>query len=229
MNDTRDGIETIWHPRSPDAVDEGPRHSGYETALVEAVEGGTRVGHLRISYVSDELAAQVAGNGLAYKCNVAGWCIDLAGDPAEVWVRAHLYHGRPPRSRPDLHPRALRTADAPTGDELTADLDAIADHYDTERLDWIETHRTPVVAASRVEATHRRRGIATAMYLRAATELAATGTVLRASGVQSDAAEALWAKFAERGLTTTVEEADRRGEQRSRLQLAPCTVVAAAA
>ena len=63
----------------------------------------------------------------------------------------------------------------------------------------------PVVDYVKVQPDYRRQGIATEMYIQMGTWLAERGWKLYASGIQTDAAEALWTSFIREDYPTGVE------------------------
>lgn len=191
------GRRVLWHEVSPRKMDLYPRQDkAYETSMLEVLDDSDQqIAYLAVSFTTRELAAQVYPRPLAY-ANSHGWCLNF-DDPAKVWVHAHLHgHVRPASMRAGgISPRSyqLSELDLPADPSvIEADLTALDAQYADELACWIEFTLVPSVAYAHVEPDLQRQGIGTQMYLLAARQLARTGRVLRASGLQSNSAQHLW-------------------------------------
>jgi GNAT superfamily N-acetyltransferase len=201
-----------WHARSPDDADECPRALGVETALCEALDrDGNRIGRLRASYTTRELATALFPDALLWMITHRGWGHHLTrdSDPADVWLAAARHQQLP---RLGKAPWSVTAADLPAdAGQLSQDLEELAAAHRRDFDRWIAYAEIPFVVHIRVDEPHRRRGIATALYERTAVELGRTGRVLRASSSQEPEAAACWAKMRTAGHTTTVAVPERDG------------------
>lgn len=188
-------MNLIWHPQSPRSNDAGPRDQAIDTALVEAFnDAGDLLGYVKASFTTPELIAARVPTPLDYQFNCRGWCRSDDSTLAETWYHAHWYaQVTPPSYTGRLG--ALSVSDAPDDETAQAELDAIGERFREERELWIGYFSVPFIAYSHVEEPYRRTGLGTAMYLEMAGRFAELGLPLRASGLQSDSAEALWASF----------------------------------
>lgn len=197
-------LELSWWDQSPERGDQGPLDSAIGTHLLTAEDPmtGERAGYLKISHTNDALCAAAYPTLLHFVARNSGWYIDTT-NPGRAWKQAHHYAQRCPASitAAGRHVRAgaLTDTDIPDPATIAADLDIlIADRADQYR-EWRECFAVPYVAYSEVACARgtrpgfgRRQGIGMSLYLAAAKHLGTQGRVLRASGIQSDAAAHLW-------------------------------------
>lgn len=206
-----------WHDRSPDTQDAAPRESGMETSLLAVTHAQHRVGYLRVSFTTKALLDHLfptpfhwaeANTGAAF-----GFGYGEVSD-AQVWAVAHQNLGMLPASWGGRRPATacswvMDPRGAPADPAvLAADLKVVEAVYARQMRGYLSTYRNPFVAyahvddigdANRAGPGHpgglRGTGVGTAMYVLAAQHLAATGRFLIGSGIQSDDAEALWARL----------------------------------
>jgi hypothetical protein len=189
-----------WHDQSPDPQDGPPLRKGIATSLLEGLDrDGERISWLRISFTTKALVDELFSRPSMWKANRHGWCGDTT-TPSGLWLTLSRHMVLPSRRGRHLW------NETPVPDPVVLDRDlAAADRQIRAEFDrWVAYYQQPFVAAVRVEDRWLRQGIATAMYLRAAAELARTDRVLRASSLQSDEAVWLWASLRRKGLTGSV-------------------------
>ncbi len=216
--DTADGpVRLLWLEESPHPSDVYSIARGWSVHMVQALHDECQIGHLRVAYVTDEDCRRVAPTGLHFMAQFRGWCLNF-DDPVDLWIAAHLHASRTPislRGSAALSPSwGLTRALAPAPPLLEQDLAALAAAYEPERESWLAHVTTPDVAFAYVDdgertgSDWRRRGVAREMYRLAARVLGERGLVLRASTLQSDAAQAMWASFEADPTMPTVRRGD---------------------
>ena len=198
------GVHLRWLEHSTHPSDLHCETTGWITHMVEASREAAYVGHLRVSYMTPESSLAAAPDGLHFMNVNRGWCLNF-DDPKELWCRAHLYAERTPlslRGLPDAPaPWSLSSTIAPSLDVIEHDLLELHERGERERKELIVRCINPTIAFVRVDDGHhsgtdwRHQGIASAMYVLAARELATRGMVLMASTLQTTDAQALWAHF----------------------------------
>jgi hypothetical protein len=196
-----DRVDLVFHPVSPDRADVFPRLSAVETCLLEAFDGDTRVGYVKASFTTPELVADRLPSPLHYMSELRGWCgVGAAlklGDVPRLWLETHRHARVSPASLQAGKPAwSLSRGDVPDEPTALADIEAVSRSCQARFDRWVEFFSVPFVAFSKVEEPFRRSGVATALYVGLARQLAGRGQVLRASGLQSDEAAALWEALA---------------------------------
>lgn len=189
-----------FHPVSPDRQDAAPRDSGIETSLATLENAdGERVAYLRVSFTTEQIQ-QRWPTALHWKATVANWWWkDDAPTDSELWETAARH-----KAIERLPPAWKHTPTVPDADTVAVDLAAAAATFEAERRMWVDCFLVPFVAYAHVDDGYRRRGLGTRLYLETARELAATGRILRASGIQTGDAKALWGTLEQAGQCTTV-------------------------
>lgn len=198
---------------------------GLHVLYFKAVESGEILGYLKLSHVTDESFERAFGNDeftpLRYKERFGGASIGLGYDEhhgsssrnlageALVAKRRELWYPVTTAMRGSIVtedgeyvPRYMLTPDhTPVSDaRIAADFAELTAGVEPEmkafRKSWVE----PLVDFSRIgdgetPSPLEGQGYGTAMYVYAARKLGQAGRRLRASDTQTDAAQALWARF----------------------------------
>lgn len=190
----------------------------YQTpAMAAAGKSGFEVAYLNLTHTTPELVASLFANPFRWADENTsasfGYRYRDEVTPQQEWASAYSdlrYEMTPPSAKDKRCWGAYSASDAPTDPAvLAAELAAAAKVYATRMRGFTRWLATPSVDFSHVDSTFeadrsphaehpgslRGTGIGRRMYLLAAQHIAQRGKVLRASGLQSDEAQAMWQRL----------------------------------
>ena len=215
--DTDRGLTYTWSDQSLRPQDIVSRERGYLVSRLSVTHGDIEVAYLNVTSTTKEIMADTfatpfewadentgASFGFRYRDEVT---------PQHIWATAYenLKYEIPPASTTGRRTwGAYSDSEAPTDPRvLAAELATAAKVYTKQMRSMVRFLSTPFVDFSHVDSQFdadrivghpgnlRGTGIGKTMYVLAARHLAATrGQVLRASGCQSEEAQALWQRLA---------------------------------
>lgn len=214
------GLTYTWHDLSRRKQDWQCRESGYLVSRLTITDTTlTEVGALGVTHTTSELVAAEMPTSFHWADENIGACFGYrfgVVTDQQAWAAAYnALRTLPPSSNgKDLW--VLGASDAPDEPKvLAAELDAARQALDIKVAAFVEFLSVPFVDYAHLDRTYttpdgecaplRGTGVAPVMYRLAAQRLATQGKVLRASGLQSTQAAALWKRLAADPTTPTHE------------------------
>lgn len=213
------GLAYRWHNISPRVQDFTSRDRGYLVSRLSVTlldQPATEVGHLNVTSTTRELVTSVfptpfhwadANTGAIFGFGLARKHGTAAPTPEKIWATSYNYLSQQPASMAGKRYWTLSASDAPDDPEVLAAELAIAERAFARLMrGFLRWLATPFVDYAHLDHTYTRpdgthaalrgTGVGRQMYLLAARHLAASrGKPLRASGVQTDYAQSLWARL----------------------------------
>lgn len=207
-------LAVVWEDTSQARNDSFTQlESGYQVqrCVLRSWETGKEVGEVKVSWVSDETIKRSFGDDeftpFRYQHRYSGTHYGFGEDELydknplhedallqrrrEVWRIANTHDRLRYRS-----PVAGRTE--PSDEQVKTDLEEWSREIRSDMTRWKESLATPFVDYSSISKPLRGQGFGTALYIYTARKLGTQGKVLRSSGLQSDKAKEVWARFQKR-------------------------------
>jgi hypothetical protein len=216
-------LAVVWHEQAnEDRVKSLTLDSGYgaTACYYKSVETGEIMGYVRTTYIDEDSLKRSFGDdefavwrmrsrygGIRYPFtrdndtmmlgdrNLEGQ--ELLAKRREVWIAAH----RDLRKN-IINPDGSETSsyninenDVPNHAQVEKDLKTLSKAPRKEMQDKIKHFGTPYIDYSSVNGNLKGQGFGTALYLYSARQLGKQGRTMRASGTQTDDAQAVWKRF----------------------------------
>lgn len=209
------GLTYTWQDQSTRKQDYGSRRRGFLVSRLSVTHtSGHEVAYLSVTSTTKELVASLFTSSFEWadentSASFGYWRREVT--PAEQWAAAYTHLPlRPPSMDGKGGWGSYSASEAPTNPVVLATELAVAEQVFTKQMrGFVRWLSVPFVDYSHVDGETlftphpedhpgalRGTGVGRMMYLLAAQHLSATrGTILRASGVQSDEAQALWQRL----------------------------------
>jgi hypothetical protein len=216
-------LAVVWHDEATeDKAKSLTLDSGYGSpaCYYKSVETGEVVGYVRTAYIDEDTLKRSFGDdefavwrmrsrygGTRYPFtrdddtmmlgdrNLEGE--ELLAKRRQIWVAAHRDLEKS-ITRPDGSYAAyynISVNDIPDDAQVAKDLKALSKKPRKEMQDKIKHFGVPYIDYSSVDGNLKGQGFGTALYLYSARQLGKQGKTMRASGTQTDAAQAVWKRF----------------------------------
>lgn len=193
----------VNHPEFDDVIGS---EKGYTVESFSIWEGYRAIAKLKVAYISQESWDEKHPTIYHFAVTSGGWCgrVENMNNLRGIYneVKKYLHHHNeiaPINPTPEEIKEIFKAFErGPRYQQLLSELEFIKNY----------ALNKPYVDYSEVHPEYRRQGLATRLYKYAAQYYAQKSMLLRASDIQSEEAQSLWASFKRKGWTKEVEIED---------------------
>jgi GNAT superfamily N-acetyltransferase len=177
-----------------------PENRGWVVDKITAEHLGEKVGYLKIEYIPQVEYDRWYPHALDYMVHIHGWCCGQRGAPDVIaTMTLDKFKSLAWYCWKKEYPELTEGSEL---DHLVQQLESEVKERYSDKIATFKKQQVdnPKVAWVKVDVKHRRKGVATALYLEASKWMKEKGLTFRSSTIQSKSAIKLWESFVAQGI-----------------------------